>query len=61
MTEPSKATQAFLDSLPAAIADLTDMLAGRGAHADHIQEQHGRCVYCSCGKQAQGRLPKRRL
>lgn len=40
------------------IADLTDMLNRQGRHADHSQEQLGRCVYCSCGLRAQGKLAR---
>ena len=38
------------------IADLMDVLAGTGRHADHSREQIGRCVHCSCGTRIQGRM-----
>lgn len=40
------------------IQDLNDMLNGRGRHEGHARKQVGRCVYCSCGVRAQGRLKK---
>jgi hypothetical protein len=40
------------------VRDLQDMVAGRGAHEGHTQTQAGRCVVCSCGARAQGRLPR---
>lgn len=39
--------------------DLENMVAGRGAHAEHTQRQVGPCVHCSCGKYANARLPKK--
>ena len=35
------------------VNDLYEMIAHTGRHADHDQEQVGRCLYCSCGKRAQ--------
>ncbi len=40
----------------AALGDLYEVLTGSGAHADHDQEQAGRCVHCSCGVRVQGQL-----
>jgi hypothetical protein len=40
------------------VRDLEDMVAGQGAHAEHTRRQAGRCVVCSCGARAQGRLPR---
>lgn len=37
-----------------------EVLTGTGAHAEHKQQQIGRCVYCSCGKRVQGRRGRRR-
>lgn len=49
----------FLAQLNDAVKDIADMLYGRGAHEGHTLRQIGRCVYCSCGTQAQGRIPKK--
>jgi hypothetical protein len=43
----------------AAVADLADVLAGTGRHAGHERRQVGRCVHCSCGARAQGRMVTR--
>lgn len=51
-TDGRKAAAEFLN-------DLYDMFNGTGRHAEHTQEQVGRCVYCSCGLRVQGQLPKR--
>jgi hypothetical protein len=51
-TSPSAADTARL------LADLEDLLAGRGRHADHTRHQAGRYVVCSCGDRAQGRLAR---
>lgn len=40
----------------AAIADVSAMITGTGRHAEHTRKQVGRCVYCSCGLRAQGRM-----
>jgi hypothetical protein len=40
------------------IRDLNDMLIGEGNHKGHKARQVGRCVICSCGVRAQGRLKK---
>ena len=37
--------------------DAYEVVQGSGAHADHTQQQIGRCVYCSCGERVQGQLP----
>lgn len=42
-----------------ALKDLADMMQGRGVHAEHTQEQSGRCVYCSCGLRVQGELQRK--
>lgn len=39
--------------------ELNDMVNGEGRHALHTQRQIGRCVHCSCGARAQGRLLKK--
>lgn len=41
------------------IQNLFDILKGEGAHADHTQVQRGRCVFCSCGQRAQGKLERK--
>lgn len=33
-----------------------EVITGTGDHAEHTREQVGRCVYCSCGTRAQGRM-----
>lgn len=43
----------------AAFADVVDVIYGEGEHADHIREQHGKCIYCSCGARVQGKITKR--
>lgn len=65
--EPSEPIQQAIDEqthmiipdpakLAATIEDLGDMVRGRGRHAGHKQRQVGRCVICSCGVRAQGRI-----
>lgn len=45
------------DADRARMRDLRAMIAGVGAHEGHTRRQIGRCVHCSCGVRAQGRLP----
>lgn len=42
----------------AAIVDLVDMIDGKGKHQTHTRQQVGRCIICSCGARAQGRLKR---
>jgi hypothetical protein len=35
------------------LSNVHEMLTGTGRHADHEQEQVGRCRYCSCGMRVQ--------
>ena len=58
ITEPGTRQQAWLDAVTAEVNDLHSILLGIGAHAEHKRRQVGRCVYCSCGKRAQGRMSK---
>jgi hypothetical protein len=55
----------FPDDMPTAeqaaemqtyIQDLNDVINGEGRHTEHFREQIGRCVHCSCGRRAQGRM-----
>lgn len=46
------------DGIARQLADMADMLNGKGAHENHTQTQAGRCVVCSCGLRAQGKLAK---
>jgi hypothetical protein len=41
-----------------ALENIAGVLQGTGRHAEHTQEQVGRCVYCSCGERVQGKLTK---
>ena len=54
-SEPTRDQKAAVEFLN----DLYDMFNGTGRHAEHTQQQVGRCVYCSCGARAQGKLPER--
>jgi len=54
-TPDQQQTQAII----AFLADVTDVLNRTGKHADHTPKQVGRCVICSCGVRAQGRLAKK--
>lgn len=38
------------------LTDVDDMLTGKARHEGHTREQHGRCIFCSCGMRVQGRL-----
>lgn len=38
------------------LALIEGVLDGTGEHVDHTRKQIGRCVYCSCGVRAQGRM-----
>jgi hypothetical protein len=40
------------------VSDLYGVLTGTGEHAEHEQQQVGRCVFCSCGTRVQGRLSR---
>ena len=53
MSQPSEQDEA----VRAFLADLEDMISGKGAHEGHQLKQVGRCVYCSCGGRYQGTLP----
>lgn len=53
---PPVPTKEEILAIHASIADLEDMLAGDGRHSDHERKQIGRCVYCSCGARAQGKM-----
>jgi hypothetical protein len=41
--------------------DLSNILTGRGRHAAHTRQQIGRCVYCSCGQRAQGKMTTKEI
>lgn len=40
------------------VTDVYEVLTGTGDHAEHEQQQAGRCVRCSCGIRVQGRLTR---
>jgi hypothetical protein len=58
ITGAAESIKSYGEKVDLQIENLNDMISGLGIHSTHTQKQIGRCVVCSCGDRAQGRMPR---